>query len=389
MSKILKLKVSILTALIILISNPVWFLWDIRFHIVIFLVFLLALCLFPRIKKGNNLLLMIKKTPVTGVFFMYFVVISSIIGGFQTYLLISAIIIFLHPLLTEKEKNKALKIVTKILSFIIIVSLIPWIIHTFIYKLPMIGGYIEYYDTKGMNSVIENYILFIQVEHDFLIRFYSVFDEPGTLGTLSAFVLFGNNYNFKNKNNIIILLGTLPTFSIAFYILFILGLFIYSFNRLKRIIIAVLSTVTLSIIFYFLFNETETFKVSVIEKIQNIGASIQNRDSYYLDSYYDFFINTPQALFGKGRSFLLSEAPIFTGQSYKFFIIEFGFVGLLLVFMVYLNLTKKKGIVHIGCLVLFFASFIQRPFILQPWQFLLFIIIGTSVLTRKKNIENA
>src|SRR5690606_28258663 len=123
-------------------------------------------------------------------------------------------------------------------AFIVFVSGIPWLIHTFAFPLPMWGGTIQYYESKGMDNILENYILFIQVQHEFVVRFYSIFDEPGTLGTLSAFVLYGNRYMFRRKENLIILIGGILTFSLAFYILLIAGLFIQNIRNIKQILFA-------------------------------------------------------------------------------------------------------------------------------------------------------
>ncbi len=54
---------------------------------------------------------------------------------------------------------------------------------------------------------MNNYLLFVTMATANTFRFYSMFDEPGVLGTLSAFVLFANKYDFKRKSNLIILIG--------------------------------------------------------------------------------------------------------------------------------------------------------------------------------------
>jgi len=383
MGKKKEFRVSLLLALIVLISNPVWFLWNIRFYIVAFLVFLLVVFLLPRLGRGDNFLAIFRKISITFLFFVYFVIISSLIGGFQLYVLISFVILLLYPLIKDKEKEIALKMITKMLAVIVFVSFIPWVVNTFIIQLPMLGGYIEYYDTKGMDSVIENYILFIQIKHDFLIRFYSIFDEPGTLGTLSAFILYANRFDFRQKQNIIILIGGCFTFSMAFYILMLLGLLIVNLNRFKRIVVSIIYVILFVIFMFLVLENNETFKTVIIDRFQNVNSSLENRESFYLNYFYDYFVNSSEIWFGIGRDFILSKNSLLAGQSYKFFIIEFGLFGFLCAVITYLSMVKKINLFQLGLFILFFVSFIQRPFLIQPWQILLFIlIIGSSEINK-------
>src|SRR5699024_2124770 len=129
--------VSILIAFIILISNPMWFTWNIRFQLV--MVFFLLLCsvliLRPSVVKNNRVAL-VKRLPVFVVFFVFFVIISSLVGGIQTYLLVSSILILIFPLITPKEKKYGFVILTKLLATIVGVSLTAWLVHNFIFTLP-------------------------------------------------------------------------------------------------------------------------------------------------------------------------------------------------------------------------------------------------------------
>ena len=368
-------RVAVLIALIILVSNPVWFLWEFRFLVVLFFLAILVLILLPRLHNKKLVSQVVFTLPITVLFFLYFVVLSGLVGGFQTYLFASFIILLIHPLFYEYEKSMALKIITYTLASIVFVSLFFWLIHTYMFALPMLGGYISYYESKGMDSVIENYLVFIQVQHDFLIRFYSIFDEPGTLGTLSAFILYANKYDFRKKANIIILVGAIFTFSMAFYILFLIGLLIQYVNNVRRILLMAFGTLLVfSCVLYF-FSDNITFQTTVLGRFSNIEASINNRESHYLDNYYSYFFSGSDVLYGKGRSFLVSNPILFEGQTYKFFIIEFGVLGLVIILITYIGLIRSFNLFQIGVLIIFFLSFVQRPFIAQSWQILLFILI--------------
>src|SRR5690606_22133604 len=336
MKLIINAKVPIILALIVLVSNPVWFLWNIRFVIVLLLILLLVLFLLPRLHSKSAVNSMGKNIPIVFLFAAYFLGISTLVGGFQTYLLTSAFILLIYPVITKQERLEALKIITNCLAIIILISGIPWLVNTFIFKLPMWGGTIKYYESKGMENVIENYILFIQVQHDFLVRFYSIFDEPGTLGTLCAFVLYGNRYNFKNRANLVILIGAIFTFSLAFYLLVILGLFIQNLRNVKKLLFAVIGLIIVGSTVLYLLADNETFQTAILGRFSDIEGSIENRELATLDVYYNRFLSTPEGIYGAGRNFLLSNPSLFKGQTYKFFVIEFGIIGSLILLITYL-----------------------------------------------------
>ncbi|MFD2966709.1 hypothetical protein [Sphingobacterium bambusae] len=360
-----------------------WFLWNVRFLVVIGLLGLLILLLLPRLHDDKFITGVARSSPLSILFFLYFGILSAFIGGVQTYLIASFLILLFHRLFTETEKIRALEILSNLLAGIILMSLVPWLVHTFIYKLPMWGGYIQYYDTKGMDSVIENYLLFIQVQHDFLIRFYSIFDEPGTLGTLCAFVLYGNRYDFRRKTNIIILVGAITTFSMAFYALFLLGIFLQNLTQIRRIVIALTSLVVLTIIVYALFKDNETFQTTIINRFTDVDSSVESRESGYLDEFYKGFLQKPERIYGAGRGVMTDNPLLFKGQTYKFFVIEFGLAGVAILLMCYTFLLKKFDLMQVGCLVVFLLSFMQRPFAAQPWQILLFIMIIAELERRR------
>lgn len=363
---------GLILSLLILFSNPMWFTWNYRIFYILFFSGLLILFLLPRIR--NNIRILYSQLVATFVFFLYFCVFSSLLGGVQTYFFLSFSVVLLWPLIYENEKKFTLSYLTTFLTCLMLISFIPWFINTYLFSLPSFGT-IGYYESKGMDVVIQNYILFIQVEHDFLIRFYSVFDEPGTIGTLIAFVLYGNKYNFKDKRNVVLLISAVFTFSLAFYILLGVGIVIQKVKGLKTILLYgfLLTIVGISIV-YFLQNDA-TFNVTVLDRFNNIGDSMESRESRYLVVFYENFVNTQEFFYGKGRDFLLEYGWMFTGQSYKFFILEFGILGLLVLFLTYFSFIKVYNTYTIGLLILFTISFIQRPFALLSWQILLFIVI--------------
>ena len=88
-------------------------------------------------------------------------------------------------------------------------------------------------DFKGNDSFYYNYGLFLQGEGSNSFRFYSMFDEPGVVGTLGTFLLFANRYDFRKWYNIVMILSCLLTFSLAGYILTFIGLIYFMVTHRK------------------------------------------------------------------------------------------------------------------------------------------------------------
>ena len=215
--------VSILLTIIVLLQNGIWLFWytgaifSFLFITILFLFFIYK----QRFKVTYS------KVGYIVLSFFVFIIIpfingGSISGSSVLYLLL---IILLYNSF-EEEKTKVLDYLTNILSVIILISLPLWIIHTYVVPFPLYNQ-LDLSAFKGNDfTVMNNYIFFVTPEQGLSrYRFYSVFDEPGVLGTLSSFVLFGNRYNFRSKKNIIIFVGALMTFSFAFILLTLLGVF--------------------------------------------------------------------------------------------------------------------------------------------------------------------
>lgn len=356
---------------VVLSQNPPWFIWGVYYYILIICVTCLLFINFNRIYKHPNLYLnsLFVATLALIFFFGRSFFETPRFSSFVTVLFF--ILIFV---INDKEKVLSLNILTKALSIIILVSLSGWIIHTFLFELPVYNT-LTYSEGKGASegTFLNNYIIFIQLPYRPVIRFYSIFDEPGVLGTLSAFILFANRYNFKNKLNIIILIGGIFTFSLAFIAISFIGYIMLNIGKGYKIIkyITILSIIALLV--YIVLKDNETFQIAVLERLLNLDSSgIESRTSDYMNLYFKDYILSKESIFGKGTSFLNVRRALFQGQGYKFFLIEYGITGLFLVLLMYLSMIReypKKGLL---LLFIFFLSFLQRPFLFMPWQIALF-----------------
>lgn len=222
-------------ALVVFLQNPPWPLW--RYGLLLGYILPLLLIIYIVIQKKNHCFL--QGIKLERFFTLYFSLIFLLIIPLIYGLKLSSIFIFITYILlfrvTQGELKLSLSILTNIIAYIVVFSLPFWIFHVFIAELPTYGE-IDITEMKGKEYVLNNYILFLTYRGFDFFRFYSVFDEPGVLGTLSAFILFGNRYNFKQWQNIAILAGGIFTYSMAFYVMFLLGYFYHSTYSIKRLL---------------------------------------------------------------------------------------------------------------------------------------------------------
>ena len=133
-------------------------------------------------------------------------------------------------LLDRLTLQKLLKIWTNLYAIILSVSLIAWLL--------AMQGLLPSYGTisfgNDISYVYQNHILCLvnMNLHNFdVIRFCSIFLEPGHVSMIGAFTLYANRYNFKEWTTWPILIASLASLALAGYILIIIG---YLMIRLQK-----------------------------------------------------------------------------------------------------------------------------------------------------------
>lgn len=368
--------ISLLMVGVIFFSNPPWLFFGINIYFVALCVFLIILII--NINININF---IYALPIYLLSILFFLVFKSYEQfRFSTILFFLTYIVLFYT--SNDTKSLAFDLLAKILGYFICLSLFFWVIHNFIYPLSF-GVALNYFGAlgKGEGLFFTNYYFFIQLDHD-LIRFYSVFDEPGVLGTLASLILLGSKYNFKKIENIFILIGGMLTFSLAFYIVTLYG---YFFNLIieKKYRESLIFLLIFSLIAPLLIL-SEAFNFLVVDRLKNIHESIDSRAGDSLDYFYNNFISTSKFFYGEPLNFFNNNPSLMGGQGYKYFVIEYGVIGVVLLFLLYIFLIDFKKVTPYLLLVLscFIILFIQRPFMFTPWQILLFSMIVAHSLDK-------
>lgn len=359
-----------LFVIIVFMQNPPWPFWDSWFYFLFFCFLISSYLLFDRIVKykpiNKDLFLF------TCILLLFFVVFQSF-QRFRTSSLVSIVIFYQLFFLTTEEKCSILDRITTLLAIIIAVSLPLWLINQYVFELPF-GSEMHYGEWKGKNQtlILENFYFFVNARLEHIIRFYSVFDEPGTLGTLSAFLLFANKYNFRDKRILIILIGAFFTFSLAFFILTGVGLILFYIRTLKLILIFSMTITVIIVLTIITFKRNPTFEGAVLNRITSVKSSLEIRTSEETTIFFREYVTSSQSILGKGPAFFSNNPELMFGNGSKFFLIENGFLGLFLVIGMYLLISGKANYLVLSYLIIFLLSFLQRPFLFTPYQLIVF-----------------
>lgn len=370
---------ALLIMLIIFCWNAPWPLWGFSSTLGFIISTLLFAFHFDHIlsRKVPWLFLLLAVFPV-------FILIPSIRGGqFSNFIYVAIYMVCFS--LPNTSLEKALRWTTKALAYIILFSLPLWLFHVFVHELPIYSS-LDITGIKGAQTYMNNHIFFVENDLVPKTRFYSVFDEPGLLGTLAAFILFGNRYNLRKWENLIIFLGTLFTYSTAFYVLTGLGVALIYIKSPKKILLfsALFSAIVGAALFY--LKDNKTFQDNVVYRFSENGVDgqLETRSSFYVNKAVEELFQTNDFVFGLGKK-EIQDRKLTEGASYKNFLLQYGIVGFVVLLLIYITLLRGKYTKEtISLLIIFTASFLQRPGAWTSWEMLLFCCIASALITGKK-----
>ncbi len=255
---------------------------------------------------------------------------------------------------------------------------------------------VNYYNN---NAIVENYIdykfifLYRASSSISLVRLCGICNEPGYFGTICALILCASSLNLKKKSNIIILIAGFLTFSLAF----IITLVIYLLLKYLKDVRTVILTVLLTCFYLFLLPNIYTGNPTIDRFIQRMtitdeGLAGDNRTTDELEYVFDDVVKN-KPLFGYGEGYLKTQNLKGGVSSYKTYIIQYGFVGCILLWgsLLLAALYKNKNYLSIIYIIAFFVNIYQRPNIMMlQYQILLFggLAFINAKLRAKANANN-
>ena len=200
------------------------------------------------------------------------------------------VVYLIWVLLSDKKSaiQGHLAFVIKAMSFILFLGLIEFVLLNFasIPSFPIQFG-------EKVNYVFFNYLFYIKNVSDYvhgtgLVRFGSVFLEPGYLAVFLVFLLYARRFDFSIRDNRIMLYSIILSFSLAGYVLSLLGyLFSRHVNNGKNRIVFKILTLGLSLLVLYLFavsynggdNDINNQIVQRLQYDKEKGISGNNRSS--------------------------------------------------------------------------------------------------------------
>lgn len=370
--------------LIVLSGSAPWFIWGyvapIYVGIVSFAIFLLLNIngLSKQLTKGISVNVFV----AVSLFTLYFVVFQFLMWGefyfSDVYLMIA---LFILNLISDNYKHKTFVLYSKMMGAMVLVSLIAWILHKYLVEIPTIGIFdISSFKGTGQGSVLMHNHFFFVTFFERVDRFYGVFDEPGVLGTIGAILLYVNKYDLKKWYNVALLLGGIFTFSLAFYILIIIGMVIYFSKDIKKTVIGIFVFLIAIVIVFVMLHDNPSFQQHIVARLDGIGSVtelINDRDdAYVVNNFENLFKQPINLLFGYGNNPSMGAG---TTTSYMRWILRYGFVGFSVMCIIFGLLIRPNNKDKVGLCILLLLSFSQRPSVLHT-AFVVFVVLCAQEL---------
>jgi hypothetical protein len=291
--------------------------------------------------------------------------------------LMHTFVISIVLLLNNNLKIDLFNFFTKAFAILLSISLIGWLF--FLSGISLQNFAANYNDYQYSYS---NYYFFLLNDLDAILpvpRFSGVFLEPGHIGMIISFLLFGNKFDLKRKEVLVLFIGGIMTFSLAAYVLVIFSaLIFFVLNSNKPALNLIMTTGLLFGLFtYFttLDNGNNVVNNLIIERLEVKDDKLvgDNRNTENFGIYYDRFMEGDDKYMGIGT---VEFVKFFDdgNAGYKVFMVQYGIVGTLLLFLFYFVMTiYNKSKMAFMFLIIYFFSFLQRSYALWDVELLIFI----------------
>lgn len=391
-------KVSlVLLCIVMLYSMKIYVLWGRSYiaYISIFLFGAIRICFLKRTTSRKNLVscfLCLLMYSVLDLFHL------NDIASLLVYLVRHVFLVWLVILLSDDEKVELMRMFTKIYVVIVGFSLLSFALYQLGVELPY--SIVKYEANAGYPDFKCYPFLLVQNEYQLINRFQSVFLEPGHLGMISALLLYVDGYRLKRSEGVILCVSILISLSLAAYMLLLVGFLLHYVmvhkGVLKHVVLSLMWILVVFVLalFYYMYNPDAAFSQRIVERLEfdeDKGFKGNNRTSASFDSYYEHFYQTSDCLIGVGPTEykLASWGGRSKGgsSSYKVFIVQHGLIGLFLLILFFSVYTyQQKSKLLLGLLLLYIASFWQRPYAL--WEVELFLFISYAIYINKRSITN-
>lgn len=212
-----------------------------------------------------------------------------------------------------------------------------------------------------------NYFFFLVPQTAALFpRFQAFFLEPGHLGTLCSFLLLTQVGKWKKWYNIVNIIATIISFSLAAYVLFIIIIFLSFWMLRKSVLPKLLASIgivaVLAIAAYNYNNGNNLFNQLILSRLEindQGKLSGDNRVTGGFEFEYDSFLNSDDIFFGRDFN---ADKFGFGNSGYRVFFYDYGLVGILItiLFYVFMTIDAKDKRAIISMWIIAIAAFWVR-----------------------------
>lgn len=295
------------------------------------------------------------------------------------------LVIIPYFFLNHSLQEKIYRAFVKVVFWMSLIGILIFIVYIFNLLPPL--SVVDYYEEDMVTSSYANYLFGYLFITDYgLTRFCGLFNEPGFFGTIAILTLISRKFKMDSVN-IVILIASLFTFSLAFFALLLIY-FALKAIAYKKVKFLFLIAILLTSVFYLSTKElNDSNLLFFLQRVipEDGGLISNNRTSYDLEQAWSIFINDSEKLFFGYGPFLSVK-----GSSYKIMIMKHGIIGMVLIFVPFILACFKlarRNKDSVLLIIIFIISIYQRPQIFNLAYFV--VLIGGILHLRSSEVSNS
>ena len=206
-------------------------------------------------------------------------------------------------------------------------------------------------------------------------RIAGYFDEPGAFAQWGVYALVLNKISpkYNRKIEVLLIIGLIVTFSMAYFIQLVVYLLLFSFSRIKKFIpIFIILIVGVFAAYKYIPEDTDLYLLT-FKRLEMSGGQLETNRDDAADVAKAYFKESP--VFGKGYSSLVEKGTYFYDNPYET-LASSGIVGtfaLYLPLIIILLRYRKNGAWQ--AVAILAIGYLQRPFHIQYIHYLMMYLL--------------
>ena len=318
--------------------------------------------------------------------------VIGIISVLFPVLMVAPLLLFFR----KEESEDLLHKISVVFAAIVALGVIEYLV-SLVVPLPSFGK-LKYVGIAELEFEYFNYIFMVQQDSYSVVdyqRFASIFTEPGHLAVVSCFLLYGNKYDFKKWYNIVLLVGTIVSLSLAGYLLIMMSMFFLSTGKnSKKLLIALIVLVATGTLFGIYYNGGDNvINERIFERLQydeEKGISGNNRVSDNTELLFLAAVANGDIIRGYGAEFDDYVDAGYHGAGWQFFLLRKGVIGLIFAVFFYLFMTfdSKNRKYALGLLAIYSAAFLDQADVFNfAWSVIFVCAYKTAPVAERKRLR--